>query len=65
MLSPVKIRPKNRKRRTKEETFGCVEEEDGVVDFDGDEKSGKRGSRTGNPADWTRVAIHLLFPPLS
>lgn len=28
-------------------------------------KKSRRGIKIGNPADWTKVDIHLLLPPLS
>ena len=42
-----------------------VRHEGGVTEEEVDLKKKKRGRRIGKPADWTNVAIHLLFPPLS
>lgn len=37
-----------------------------VVELGGSgEKKNRSGIRIGKPADWTNVAIHLLFPPWS
>ncbi|KAJ6808474.1 hypothetical protein M6B38_167220 [Iris pallida] len=42
-------------------TGGAAADEDEESDCEGGRR--RKGIRRGAPADWTRVAIHMLLPP--